>query len=861
MAPKRPSTHWILRILGTILALAGLYLCGGGIYLISLGGSSYYLIAGLGLLVSGVCVFFGRILGVAIYLAIFVFTICWAYYDTGLNFWGWVPRVAAPLVIAIVILLTVPLYRNAAIAPLRSRLSVVGGLALVAVFGVFFAQMLEPHNVVQNDISITPGKETKITADMGGEWREWGGTGEGVRYSPLEQINKGNVKNLEVVWTAHHGQVPNAALANEDQNTPLYADGTLFHCAYNNVVTAFDGTTGEKKWVFNPNASAPLWLRCRSIAYVDPAVVKGATVSLAVADSADGARTRTDGSNTAQLDANLAANIGDNVAEQSIEAGELENGGAETADANASTINSALADPNETADVSEDCGPRIVVATVDGRLMSIRASDGKLCTTFGVDGSVDLHEGMGSYFAGEYMPTTGASLAGDKIVIGGWVMDNRAIGEAPGVVRAYNAITGALEWAWDSGNPKIDKYPPRGESYTHGTPNVWAPISYDLDLNMVYLPTGNATPDFWGGARTDSDNEYSSSVVALNLDSGKEVWHFQTTHHDLWDYDLPAQPALVDFPKSDGTTVPAVVQLTKRGEIFVLDRRNGTPLTEVTEKPVPQGNAKGEYYAPTQPFSTGMPSIGSDVSILSESKSWGMTPFDHLYCRIRTLQTRWDGLMTPPSTDVYYQFPGNGGGFNWGSASFDQSRNLLVLNNMIWPNRTHLIETDKTGGVDMSGGSEGGPMAGTPYQVYIDYDVLKLFATPCFEPPFGTVTAIDLATQKIKWQIPMGTTTDTGPFGLKTYLPINTGMPTLGGLLTTKPGISFFAGTQDYYLRAIDTETGDILWKSRLPVGSQSVPVTYTDKNGRQLIVVQAAGARHSPDRGDYLIAYALKEQ
>ncbi|AKI03529.1 glucose dehydrogenase (plasmid) [Hoeflea sp. IMCC20628] len=878
MTSEQMKPHWALRALGAVALLAGLYLLVGGAYLMSLGGSWYYVIAGLGLVASGVLIFLGRILGVVIYLATFIFTVCWTYYDTGLNFWGWVPRTAAPLVIAIAVLLSVPLFRGRTVTPLRSRLSVTGGLALIAVFAVFFAQMLEPHGIVRNDISITPGKETETTAEMGGEWREWGRTGEGVRYSPLDQITKDNVGDLEVVWTAHHGQIPDAALANEDQNTPLYADGTLFHCAYNNVVTAFDGTTGKEKWVFNPHASAPLWLRCRSIAYVDSAVVTGAAGNAKIGGISGTANRKTtgssfapdvkiltegatDGSNTKEIDANLAANAGDTVAEQSIEAGKRDNGEEETADANASTTNAAVADSNETADVSEDCGPRIVVATVDGRLMSIRTSDGKLCTSFGEDGVVDLHEGMGSYFAGEYMPTTGAILAGNKIIIGGWVMDNRSVGEAPGVVRAYNAITGALEWAWDSGNPKIDTYPPRGESYTRGTPNVWAPMSYDLELNMVYLPTGNATPDYWGGERSDSDNKYSSSVVALNLDTGKEVWHFQTTHHDLWDYDLASQPALVDFPKADGTTVPAVVQLTKRGEIFVLDRRDGTPLTKVTEQPVPQGSARGEYYSPTQPFSTGMPSIGSDDSVLSENKSWGMTPFDHLYCRIRTMKTRWDGLMTPPSTDVYYEFPGNGGGFNWGSASFDQSRNLLVLNNMIWPNRTHLIETDTTGGKDLSGGSEGGPMAGTPYQVFIGYNILEFFATPCFEPPFGTVTAIDLATQKIKWQIPMGTTEDTGPFGLRTYLPINTGMPTLGGLLTTKPGLSFFAGTQDYYLRAIDTETGDIVWKSRLPVGSQSVPITYTDENNRQIIVVQAAGARHSPNRGDYLIAYALKEK
>lgn len=197
---------------------------------------------------------------------------------------------------------------------------------------------------------------------------------------------------------------------------------------------------------------------------------------------------------------------------------------------------------------------------------------------------------------------------------------------------------------------------------------------------------------------------------------------------------------------------------------------------------------------------------------------------------------------------------------NWGSVSFDQSRNLLIVNDMRWINRSHLIPQEETGGKDLSGGSEGGPMRGTPFQMYIDYNTLKYIGIPCYEPPYGTVTAIDMATQQIKWQIPMGTTKDMGPFGIALHVPFNTGMPTLGGLLTTKSGLSFFAATQDFYLRAIDTESGKVIWKDRLPVGSQSVPITYIDGKGRQVIVVQAAGARHNvKKRGDYLIAYALK--
>lgn len=819
--------HWWLQILAATLMATGVFFLAGGIYLVTLGGSWYYVVAGVGLVLSGWRLWRGMLDGVYLFMAVFLFTVLWTYYETGLNFWGWVPRMAAPLVLATVILLSVPLLPDPGRTSGLTRLARTGGLASGAVFAAFFTAMLFPHGAIYNDIAITPGKQTETTLAMGKEWREYGRTGEGIRYSPLDQINKENLQDLEVIWTAHHGQVSNVKLLNEDQNTPIYADGKVFHCAYNNVVTAFDGATGELQWQFNPDAAAPYWLRCRSISYVDPAKIPARP----------------------KLPSEQAANS----------AGGAPNASPEIADANAATTDPAEKNPNQTADTSKDCGPRIAVATVDGRLMSIKASDGKLCQSFGDSGVVDLHVGMGAYPDGQYMPTTGAILAGDKIIIGGWVTDNQAVDEAPGVVRAFDALTGDLAWAWDSGNPAISKLPPEGETYTRGSPNVWPAMSYDLDLNMVYLPTGNATPDYWGGNRTRLDDEYSSAIVAVDLDTGKAVWHFQTTHHDLWDYDLPAQPALVDFPKGDGTTVPAVVQLTKRGQIFVLDRRTGEPLTKVEERPVPKGSAQGERYSPTQPFAVGMPQIGTDPGLFSENRAWGMTPFDHLYCRIRTLKTRWDGLMTPPSTDVFFEYPGNGGGFNWGSASFDQSRNLLVLNDMRWPTRSQLVPRGEIAGQKTSAGTEAGPMRGTPYEILVGYDTLQYLQTPCFEPPYGTVTAIDLATQKIKWQIPMGTMSETGPFGLKTRVPIYTGMPTLGGLLTTRPGISFFAGTQDYYLRAIDTETGKILWKDSLPVGSQSVPITYIDKTGRQVIVVQAGGARHSPDRGDYLIAYAVK--
>ncbi|MFV0359119.1 membrane-bound PQQ-dependent dehydrogenase, glucose/quinate/shikimate family [Tropicimonas sp.] len=827
----KPTTgmHWWLRLLAAVLLVMGAYLLTGGIYLLMLGGTWYYVIAGIGLLASGWQMWKGRLDSIYIFLALLVFTFGWTCFEAGQRFWAWVPRMATPLAIAIAVLFSAPLLPDPAVTRRVRLWTRATGALGAAVLAAFIAAMFFPHGIVRNDMAVTPGAETARTLAMGDEWREYGRTGEGVRYSPLDQITRDNIGKLEVVWTARHGQVPDARLANEDQNTPIFADGTLYHCAYNNVVSAFDGTTGALKWRFDPEAAAPVWMRCRSLAYVDPAALPERAASSAPAPVIPPAPPFS----------------GAGRAPEAVPPAFIS---PESAGAGMAAPGSAGA----------DCGPRIVMATADGRLIAVRAADGTACDGFGDGGVVDLRQGMGDYPPGQYMPTTGAVLAGDRIVVGGWVKDNQSTDEAPGVVRAYDALTGELSWAWDSGNPDIDKLPPEGETYTLGTPNVWAPPSYDADLNMVYLPTGNPSPDYWGGARSERDDEYSSSVVAVDLDTGREVWHFQTVRHDLWDYDVPSQPALVEFPQPDGSTVPALVQLTKRGQIFVLDRRNGTPLTEVEERPAPQGDAEGERYAPTQPYSVGMPQIGTDPAMMKGSRAWGMTPLDHLYCRIRNAKTRWDGLLTPPSTEPYFEFPGNTGGFNWGSASFDQSRNLLVLNDLRWQSRSQLIPQEQAQGLDAGTVTEAGPMQGTPYQIKIGYNTLKYLLTPCFEPPYGTVTAIDLASRQIRWQVPMGTTREVGPFGIKTRLPLYPGMPTLGGLLTTRPGLSFFAGTQDYFLRAIDTETGQVVWKDALPVGSQSVPITYLDRNGRQVIVVSAAGARLSPDRGDYLIAYAL---
>ncbi len=400
--------------------------------------------------------------------------------------------------------------------------------------------------------------------------------------------------------------------------------------------------------------------------------------------------------------------------------------------------------------------------------------------------------------------------------------------------------TGELVWAWDLGNPDIDTVPPTGETYTRGTPNVWSTPSFDADLGLVYLPTGNAQPDFYGSARGDAAHAYSSSVVALDAATGKVRWSFQTTHRDIWDYDVPSQPLLYDLPDGDGGTIPALIQLTKRGQIFVLDRRDGTPLTEIEERGVPTtGGVEPDFLSSTQPYPVGFPSIGTKP--LTEARMWGATPLDQLYCRIAFRRSDYAGDFTPLSERGTLIWPGYFGGMNWGSGTVDEERGLLIVNDSRIVHKVTLVPRAEAESLGEAGAHDGlAPQAGADYAA-IRANFLSPLGVPCQEPPYGTITAIDLAARDIVWQTPVGTVEETGHLGIRTGLRMPVGMPLVGGPISTAGGVTFFAGTQDYYLRAFDSETGEELWKGALPVGSQATPMTYiAPESGRQVVIVAA---------------------
>jgi quinate dehydrogenase (quinone) len=523
--------------------------------------------------------------------------------------------------------------------------------------------------------------------------------------------------------------------------------------------------------------------------------------------------------------------------------------------------------PEASQVAGQQCNERLVLTTIDARLIAIDAKDGKLCESFGQGGTASLGADMGEIKPGFYFQTSAPLIARDKIVVGGWVVDNQEVGEPSGVIRAFNVVTGQLDWAWDLGNPAITKFPPPGQTYTRETPNMWTTAAYDDELGLIYAPLGNTTPDYYGGNRPPFADEYNATLVALDVTTGRERWKFQTVHHDLDDYDLPSQPALVDAPDGKGGVVKAVLQSTKRGQLFLLNRATGEPVAEVQEKPVnTEGGAPEDapLRSKTQPYSVGMPTIGAEL--LTEAKMWGLTTFDQLVCRIQFRQMRYTGDFTPVEINQYtIQQPGNLGGLNWGSMSVDVPNGLVFMNDIRVPSKIMLMPAADypayAKAMHANGTGHGpSPQRGTPYGMGTDMWTSPI-GVPCVAPPMGTITAVDLNTRKVAWSVPAGTAEQLGPFGMKLGLKMPMGMPTYAGTAATAGGLVFFAGFQDFYLRAYDAATGEELWKYKLPVGASATPMTYVSPaTGKQYVLVSVGGAAYSPEIGDYVIAFSLKD-
>ncbi|KIP96278.1 MULTISPECIES: glucose/quinate/shikimate family membrane-bound PQQ-dependent dehydrogenase [Pseudomonas] len=795
------GTRALLLIVGVLIALVGLALLGGGGYLASLGGSLYFLSMGLAVLASGVLIAARKPTGAWLFALALLGTVIWALVDVGLVFWPLFSRLFTFGVMGLVVALIYPTLKKAAGARGGRGAYGLAAVLAVALIASFSGTFLAHPTVAANGDgpAVKPVDPTQAQKN----WEHYGNTAGGSRFAALDQITRANVKDLQVAWTYHTGDVAESnGNGAEDQLTPLQVGDKVFICTPHNNIIALDADTGSELWRNDINAQASVWQRCRGLAYFD------ADAPLQQPDAAG-----------------------------------------------------AVAVPTVAIAEGANCRRRLLTNTIDARLIAVDADTGALCEGFGENGQVDLKAGLGAAPDPHYQLTSPPLLAGTTVVVGGRVADNVQTDMPGGVIRGFDVVTGAMRWAFDPGNPEERQAPADGQTYVRSTPNSWAPMSYDPAMNTVFLPMGSPSTDLYGAERTELNHKYGASILALDATTGAEKWVYQTVHNDLWDFDLPMQPSLIDFPKADGSKVPAVVIGTKAGQIFVLDRATGQPLTEVAEVAVKAADIKGEQYALKQPLSVGMPQIGAQT--LTESDMWGATPFDQMLCRIAFKQMRYEGLYTAPGTDVSLSFPGSLGGMNWGGLSTDPVNDYIFVNDMRLGLWVQMIPAQNrgpasSGGEAVNTGMGAVPLKGTPYAVNKNR-FLSLAGIPCQAPPFGTLTAIDMKTQQIAWQVPVGTVEDTGPLGIKMRLPMPVGMPTLGGSLATQSGLVFFAGTQDYYLRAFDSGTGKEVWKQRLPVGSQGTPMTYVSpKTGKQFIVVTAGGARQSPDRGDYVIAYAL---
>ena len=499
------------------------------------------------------------------------------------------------------------------------------------------------------------------------------------------------------------------------------------------------------------------------------------------------------------------------------------------------------------------CAERVYLPTSDARLIALDAATGTVCESFADKGVLKLETGMLYNPAGYYYSTSPPVIADGKIIIGGAVNDNYSTTEQSGVIRAFDVETGALIWNWDSGNPTQTQPIAAGQHYVTNSPNSWSVFSVDEALGLVYIPLGNQVPDQIGIGRSENVEKYSSSIVALDIATGKDRWVRQTVHHDLWDMDVPAQPALLDLTKADGTTVPALVGATKQGDIYVLDRRTGEPIIAVKEVAAPTGAVEGDFTAPTQPVSdlTFMPEP------LTEKNMWGVTMFDQLACRIDFRKLKYEGRYTPPSLEGSLVYPGNFGTFNWGSIAVDPERQVMFGMPTYLAFTSRLVPRDQVPpkGQDEKGSEQGlNRNDGAPYGVYMG-PFLGPLGIPCQAPPWGYVAAADLKTGKIAYKHVNGTVEDMTPLPL----PFKVGVPGIGGPIITRGGVVFLGAAVDNYLRAYDLKSGKELWRGRLPAGGQATPMTYLDDQGRQIVLMVAGGhGSVGTTPGDYVIAYTL---
>lgn len=818
MTNIRPRPPFLALLAALLMGASGLCLAFGGVWLAVLGGSLYYVTAGAVLLATAWLLWRSHWGALPLFALLFAGTLAWALWESGLDWWPLAARLGVLFLLG-ALLLVPAVTRHAT----RWRSAARGSVAVVLGAFVVIALaswMRDPH-AIEGTLAANTGAQAPGGMPAA-DWTAYGGSWAGQRYSALRQITADNVSRLEPAWHFKTGDMrgqPGDPEETTFQATPLKIGNRLFFCTPHQNVIALDATTGRQLWRYDPAIKDGLALQhltCRGVSWQPPA---GAA---SIASSAPAA-------------------------------------------AAPAAAASAPAAPERQPLIAAAQGPvdaqctagKLFMPTADGRVIALNPENGHVCASFGGGtGQIDLWRGMPNYRPGAYYSTSPVVIARNLIVVGGTVLDNVSVNEQSGVIRAFDADTGALVWNWDPANPEQTAPIAPGQRYTANSPNSWTTMAADEALGLVYVPLGNQPPDQWGGRRTPAVEKYSSSIAALDLQTGQVRWSFQTVHHDLWDYDVPSQPSLLDL-RIGGATVPVLVQPTKQGELFVLDRRTGEPVVPVTEERAPQGAAPGDHTAPTQPRS----GLSFAPPPLTGAQMWGATMFDQLYCRIALRQLRYEGRFTPPSEQGSLVYPGNFGVFNWGSIAVDPVRGWAFTTPTYLAFTSKLVpRPDDTAHVVQADGEPKGSLPalnenfGAPYAAKMGPFVSPL-GIPCQQPPWGYVAGADLATGKVVWQHRNGTVRDLSPLPL----PFKMGVPNLGGPLLTAGGVAFLSGTLDNYVRGYDAANGREIWRARLPAGGQATPMTYEGADGRQYVVVVAGGhGSLGTKAGDDVIAYAL---
>jgi quinoprotein glucose dehydrogenase len=787
---NKPSDFkgWAVFTLGLLFVLFGLSMLIGGAWLIALGGSWYYLPAGIAFIVSGGLLMRRRRHGATIYGALFGVTVLWSLFEVGLNGWALVPRIFGLSILLLLVLVALPVLWPA--RPMRRFVLIgLGGFAAVVVtLGMLLVNAGRPtmHSTVPVASLERTGAEP---VPVGADWPAYGGTYGAQRFSSLTQIDRDNVGQLERAWEYRTGDLPLERWGAE--TTPLKIGDTVYLCSARNILIALDARTGKERWRHDPriaDEAIPYTAACRGVAHF--------------------------------------ATVG-----------------------------------------TQACANRIIEGTLDARLIAVDANTGVPCADFGDNGYVDTTRGMGKIAPGMVSITSPPTIVRGIVVVGHQILDGERRNAPSGVIQGFDARTGELRWAWDFARPDRTGMPPDGETYTRGTANMWTIASGDEQLGLVYLPLGNSAADYNSSTRSVPENQFASSLVALDVTTGKPVWSFQTVHMDVWDYDLGSQATLVDFPTPTGP-VPALILPSKQGEIYVLDRRTGKPLTAIEERSAPTGGVEPEQRSPTQPFSLYHTLRKADIT---ERDMWGMSPIDQMLCRIQFHEATYKGIYTPPTAETHWiQYPGYNGGSDWGGVSLDPQRGIIIANYNDMPNYNRLVpraEANRLGWFPRDDPrkpkgdpkDEGAAQIGVPYGV----DVNAGWRMPytgllCKQPPWGGIRAIDLRSGKTLWDRPFGTARANGPFGIPSMLPLEIGTPNNGGSVVTAGGLIFIAAATDNLIRAIDIATGRTVWQDVLPAGGQATPMIY-EVDGRQYIVITAGGHHFmETPRGDYVIAYAL---